>query len=81
MHYFMVPAAKEIIFSTGILLLSNSRIFPGPGKWICYIPGFLEHMGTLIICKVTQLFYILFIWFSFVLLQNYQKHFLLSTQI
>ena len=54
----MIPAAKEILFSTGILfihfflilsglfskgsiffrdILSNSKIFPGPGKWICYV--------------------------------------------
>jgi len=77
MHYFMVPAAKEILFSTGILfihfkkilsevfpkavsflwdfqILSNSKTFPGLGKLIYYIPGFLGH---LIICKATQPFY------------------------
>ena len=71
MLYFLVPAAKEIYFFTGILfihffilsgffpkavffpldfqILSNSRTSPGPEKLICYIPGFLGHLGTSII--------------------------------
>jgi len=45
---------KGSILTRNFQILSNSRIFPGPGKWICYSPGFLGHVGTLIICKAAQ---------------------------
>jgi len=85
----MVPAAKEILFSTGILFIhlkkilsgvfpkavffpwdfqiwSNSKTFPGTGKWICYFPCYLAHLGTPIICKTAWLFYRLSISLIFV---------------
>jgi len=32
MHYFMVPAAKEILFSTGILFFNFKKKFEGDFK-------------------------------------------------
>ena len=60
MHYLVVPAAKEILFSTSILFshfFILRQHFQGRKKIICYIPGFLEHLGTRTICKVARLFY------------------------
>ena len=31
---------------------SNSRKFPGPGKWICYFPSFLGHEWTRLFVKL-----------------------------
>jgi len=39
--------SHAILFPGHLLILSNSRTFPGPGKWLCNFPGFPGHMGTL----------------------------------
>jgi len=87
--------SSKIVFSIGMLfihrlfcskwifpgefrILKNARTFPWPGKWICYFPA---HLGALIICKAARLFYLQILWFSFVPLQNYQKHLSHSTQM
>jgi len=85
----MVPAAKEILFSTGILFITffNSnwgfskgmqyvfvrfadfvkfRHFQDWEMNLLYIPGFLGHLGTPIICKAERLFYRSSISLSFV---------------
>ena len=65
------------IFSRYLLILSNSRTFPGPGKLI-YFPGFPRCVGTLIInCELTES------WFAtpYISLKNQYDHFIIHNTI